>query len=70
MIKQQTGIDERRWVAPGEGVVEMALLAARSCLENAGALATEVGLMLVSSGSAEGGGPCTAASSSGAGPGA
>jgi len=52
-IKQQTGIEERRWAAPGEGVAEMALQAARNCLENAGVLTTEVGLVLVASASGE-----------------
>ncbi len=52
-IRQQTGIEQRRWAAPGELVADMGILAARDCLANCGALATEVGLVLVSSGSAE-----------------
>ncbi len=52
-IKQQTGIEERRWAAPGELVVDLGVLAARNCLENCGAAASEIGLVLVSSCSAE-----------------
>ena len=52
-IKQQTGIEERRWAAPGEMVADLGVYAARNCLENCGALATEIGLVLVASGSSE-----------------
>src|SRR5579863_6398959 len=52
-IRQQTGIEERRWAAPEEFVADLGVLAARNCLENCGATASEVGLVLVSCGSAE-----------------
>jgi len=52
-IKSQTGIEQRRWAAPEELVADLGVKAARDCLANCGALATEVGLVLVSSGSAE-----------------
>jgi 3-oxoacyl-[acyl-carrier-protein] synthase III len=52
-IKQQTGIEQRRWAAPGELVADIGVLAARDCLANCGALPSEIGLVLVSSGSAE-----------------
>jgi 3-oxoacyl-[acyl-carrier-protein] synthase III len=52
-IRQQTGIEQRRWAAPGELVADMGVMAARDCLANCGALATEIGLVLVSSGSSE-----------------
>ncbi len=52
-IKHQTGIEQRRWAAPGELVADMGILAARDCLASCGALATNIGLLLVSSSSAE-----------------
>jgi 3-oxoacyl-[acyl-carrier-protein] synthase-3 len=52
-IKQQTGIEQRRWTAPGELVADMGVHAANDCLSNCGVLAAEVGLVLVSCGSAE-----------------
>lgn len=52
-IKQQTGIEQRRWAAPEELVADMGVLAARDCLKNCGALTSEIGLVLVSCGSAE-----------------
>jgi 3-oxoacyl-[acyl-carrier-protein] synthase-3 len=52
-IKQQTGIEERRWAAPGERVADLGIQAARDCMTRCGASAEEVGLVLVSSGSAE-----------------
>ena len=52
-ITQQTGIERRRWAAPTEHVADLGVLAARDCLANCGVLASEVGLVLVSSGSAE-----------------
>lgn len=52
-IKQQTGIETRRWAAPGEMVADLAVNAARDCLANSGVLAAEVGMLLVASGSAE-----------------
>jgi 3-oxoacyl-[acyl-carrier-protein] synthase-3 len=52
-IKQQTGIEQRRWAAPDEKVADLGVKAARDCLENCSAVASEIGLVLVSSGSAE-----------------
>jgi 3-oxoacyl-[acyl-carrier-protein] synthase-3 len=52
-IRQQTGIEQRRWAAPGELVADLGVKAARDCLANCEALATEIDLVLVSSGSAE-----------------
>jgi len=52
-IKQQTGIEQRRWAASDERVADLGVKAARDCLANCGALAAEVGLVLVASGSAE-----------------
>jgi 3-oxoacyl-[acyl-carrier-protein] synthase-3 len=52
-IKQQTGIERRRWAAPTEKVADLGVAAARDCLAKCGALAAEVGLILVASGSAE-----------------
>ena len=52
-ILSQTGIEQRRWAAPEESVAEMGVKAARDCLANCGALATEVGMVLVASGSSE-----------------
>jgi 3-oxoacyl-[acyl-carrier-protein] synthase-3 len=52
-IKQQTGIEQRRWAAPEEHVADLGIKAARDCLANCEVQATEIGLVLVSSGSAE-----------------
>src|SRR5579864_747879 len=52
-IRQQTGIEERRWAASGESVGDLGVKAARDCLDSCGALATEIGLVLVSSSSSE-----------------
>lgn len=52
-IKQQTGIEQRRWAAPEEFVADLGVKAARDCLANCGALPAEIGLVLVSSGSSE-----------------
>jgi 3-oxoacyl-[acyl-carrier-protein] synthase-3 len=52
-ILSQTGIEQRRWAAPEESVADMGVKAARDCLSNCGALATEIGMVLVASGSAE-----------------
>lgn len=50
-ILQATGIEERRFAAPEESVATLGTLAAKDCLESAGIGASEVGLILVSSGS-------------------
>ena len=52
-ILDVSGIEERRYAAPDESVVRMAVAAAEQCLERADAKAREVGMFLVSSGSAE-----------------
>jgi 3-oxoacyl-[acyl-carrier-protein] synthase III len=49
-ILDMSGIEERRYAAPEEGVVEMAVRAGRDCLEKAGCAAPEVRLLIVSSG--------------------
>jgi 3-oxoacyl-[acyl-carrier-protein] synthase-3 len=63
-IENASGIRERRW-ADEETVADLALLAARDCLERAGVEASQLGLLIVSSGSAErrfpGPGPAVAA---------
>lgn len=51
-IKDATGIDERR-VAAAESVVDLAVAAGQDCLENCGLGATDLGLLIVSSGSSE-----------------
>ncbi|WP_419805121.1 ketoacyl-ACP synthase III [Terriglobus sp.] len=52
-IEQVSGIRERRYAAEGETVVTLALAAAQACLANAGVTASDVGMLLLSSGSAE-----------------
>jgi 3-oxoacyl-[acyl-carrier-protein] synthase-3 len=52
-ILRATGIRERRFAAAGESVASLGALAARDCLESRGIHPSEVGLLLVSSGSAE-----------------
>ncbi len=47
------GIEERRFAAAGEGVVEMGVAAAQDCLSRAGLQASGLGMVIVSSGSAE-----------------
>jgi 3-oxoacyl-[acyl-carrier-protein] synthase-3 len=51
-ILQVSGIAQRRFAAPEESVATLGTLAARDCLASAGINGTEVGLILVSSGSA------------------
>jgi 3-oxoacyl-[acyl-carrier-protein] synthase-3 len=51
-IENASGIRERRW-ADVETVADLGLAAARDCLKRAGAEASQIGLILVSSGSAE-----------------
>jgi 3-oxoacyl-[acyl-carrier-protein] synthase-3 len=48
-----TGIAERRFADPQQTVAELGLLAARDCLESSGLAVRDIGLILVSSGSAE-----------------
>jgi 3-oxoacyl-[acyl-carrier-protein] synthase-3 len=52
-IQSACGIDERRFAAEGEGVVEMGVAAAQDCLSRAGMQASDLGMVMVSSGSAE-----------------
>ena len=52
-ILDVSGIEERRYAAPDESIAGMATAAARQCLENAGMQPQEIGLVIVSSGSAE-----------------
>ncbi len=52
-ILNVSGIEERRYAAAEESVVSMGAAAARQCLERTGTKAADVGLLLVSSGSAE-----------------
>ncbi len=52
-IEQVSGISERRYAAPDQTVADLAVLAAERCLQSAGIAATELGMLLVSSGSPE-----------------
>jgi 3-oxoacyl-[acyl-carrier-protein] synthase-3 len=52
-ILQACGIEERRYAADDETVASLGLLAAQDCLENAKATATDLGMILVASGSSE-----------------
>jgi 3-oxoacyl-[acyl-carrier-protein] synthase III len=52
-ILDVSGIEERRYAEPGESVAAMGVAAAEQCLERAGAKASDVGMILVSSGSSE-----------------
>jgi 3-oxoacyl-[acyl-carrier-protein] synthase-3 len=52
-IMDVSGIEERRYAAEDESVADMALAAARQCLDRAGLSASDIGMFLVASGSAE-----------------
>ncbi len=52
-ILEMTGIEERRYAAETDTVAGIGLLAARDCLDKAGATAAELGMILVASGSSE-----------------
>ena len=52
-ILQASGVQERRFAADGETVASLGTRAARDCLANCGVAASEVGLILMSSGTAE-----------------
>ena len=52
-ILEMSGIEERRYAAPEETVAGMAVAAAQECLDRAGMRASDIGLLIVSSGSAE-----------------
>jgi len=50
---QFTGIEQRRFAAPEETVASLGIAAAKDCLANAGVAPSEVGMVIVASGSAE-----------------
>jgi len=52
-ILEVSGIEERRYAAPDESIADMALAAAEDCLKGAGIAAADLGMVIVSSGSAE-----------------
>ena len=52
-IQGACGIAERRFATEGEGVVDMGVAAAQDCLSRAGMQASDLGMLVVSSGSAE-----------------
>jgi 3-oxoacyl-[acyl-carrier-protein] synthase III len=52
-IRDVSGIEERRYAAPGETVATMGVAAARDCLERAGSKPADLGMILLSSGSSE-----------------
>jgi 3-oxoacyl-[acyl-carrier-protein] synthase-3 len=52
-ILESTGIEERRYAADDDTVAAIGLKAAQNCLENAGATAAELGMILVASGSSD-----------------
>ena len=52
-IVQASGIEQRRWAATEQSVADLGTLAARNCLERGGIVPGEIGLILVSSGTAE-----------------
>jgi 3-oxoacyl-[acyl-carrier-protein] synthase-3 len=52
-ILRSTGIVERRFAAPEESVASLGIRAAKNCLESAGLLAREIGLLLTACSSAE-----------------
>jgi 3-oxoacyl-[acyl-carrier-protein] synthase-3 len=52
-IEKTSGILERRYAAENETVADLGLAAANACLKNASLTANDLGLILVSSGSAE-----------------
>ena len=52
-ILDVSGIEERRYAASGESVVTMGVTAAEQCLGRAGIKASDLGMILVSSGSSE-----------------
>ena len=52
-IRSVSGIEERRFAADSESVADLGAAAARDCLDRAGVPSRDVGVVLVSSGSAE-----------------
>ncbi len=51
-IRQVSGIDQRRFAAAEQGVAELGVRAAQSCLASAGLLASDIGMLIAASGSA------------------
>jgi 3-oxoacyl-[acyl-carrier-protein] synthase-3 len=60
-IETASGIQERRWAAPERSVADLAVAAARDCLQNAKAEASSLGMIIAASGSAARGFPGPAA---------
>ncbi len=52
-ILDVSGIEERRYAAPGQSVADLAVAAAQQCLDRAGLSISDIGMLLVSSGSSE-----------------
>ena len=52
-ILELSGIEERRYASEEDSVAGMGLLAAKDCLEKAGATAADLGMILVASGSSD-----------------
>src|SRR4051812_311049 len=52
-ILQASGIEQRRFAGDGETVASLGAGAAQDCLSNCGAVAKDIGLILMSSGSTE-----------------
>ena len=52
-ILNVSGIEERRFAAPEEWVADLAAAAARDCLARAGLTVSDVGMLIVASGSGE-----------------
>lgn len=52
-ILKVCGIEERRIAADDQSVVDLAVLAAEDCLQRAGVAATDLGMLIVASGSSE-----------------
>ena len=52
-IQQVSGIEQRRYAAVEDSVASLGAAAAKDCLSKAGAMAADVGLILVASGSSE-----------------
>jgi 3-oxoacyl-[acyl-carrier-protein] synthase-3 len=60
-IESVSGIRERRWAAAEQSIVDLAAAAAEDCLSRAGIPASQVGLLILSSGNARPGFPAPAA---------
>lgn len=60
-IESASGIRERRWATPETSVVDLAEAASRDCLARAGMEASQIGLLILASGSAPAGFPAPSA---------